>query len=342
MMSGFRPILCLMVAFFMAFPATSWSAESLNIYSSRKEQLIKPLLDKFTKTTGIKINLTTGKSGVLLRKLEMEGTNSPADVLITSDAGNLARARSDGLLQSVESRKLNQLVPEHLRDLDGYWYGLTMRARPIFYNPKKVQPKELSTYEQLADSQWRGRICIRSSNNIYNQSLVASMIASDGGEAVLNWGRGLVKNFARTPQGGDRDQIKAVAVGICDIAIANSYYYAAMLNSNDASEKEAARKVALFWPNQNGRGTHINVSGGAVIKSSKNTKNAIALFEFMLDESSQNWYAHVNGEYPVNRKAIISPLLLNWGDFRSDKLNLTELGKYNSDAVRIMDRAGWK
>ena len=341
-MNGLRLVFCFLVALSVALPVTSWSDESLNVYSSRKEQLIKPLLDKFTEATGIAVNLTTGKAGILLKRLELEGSNSPADVLITADAGNLARAHTAGLLKPVASVNLERLVPENLRDLDGYWYGLTMRARPIFYNPKKVKRQQLSTYEQLADSQWQGRICIRSSNNIYNQSLVASMIASNGKDAVLSWVEKFSNNFSRTPKGGDRDQIKAVATGICDIAIANSYYYAAMLNSNDAAEKSAAEKVALFWPNQNDRGTHINVSGGAVVSSSKKEKIAIALFEFMLKASSQSWYASVNGEYPVNREATIAPLLLSWGDFRSDKLNLTELGKYNAGAIRIMDKAGWK
>ena len=331
----------LTVAFSMLFPVTSWSSEILNICSSRKEQLIKPLLEKFTKKTGIRVNLTTGKPGLLLKRLELEGSNSSVDVLITSDAGNLARARTVGVIKSIDSEALDQLVPEHLRDLDGYWYGLTMRLRPIFYNPKTVKPQDLSTYEQLADGQWHGRICMRSSNSIYNQSLVASMIASNGKDSVLSWGKRFTKNFAREPQGGDKDQIKAVAAGICDVAIANSYYYAAMLNSNDYAEKEMAKKVALFWPNQNGRGVHINVSGGAVVKSSKNEKNAIALLEFMLEDSSQYWYASVNGEFPVNSDAVISPLLVGWGEFHSDKLNLTRLGKHNAEAIRLMDQVGW-
>ncbi|MGL4184205.1 MAG: extracellular solute-binding protein, partial [Thiotrichaceae bacterium] len=230
-------------------------AEEVNVYSAREEQLIKPLLDAFSKDTGIKVNLVTGDDDPLLERLKREGANSPADVLITADAGRLYRATQNGSLQAIQSAKLNQAVPANLRDPENRWFGLTYRARVIFYNKDKVKPNELSTYEALADPQWQGRVCVRSSNSIYNQSLLASMIQADGAAQAENWAKGLVNNFARAPAGGDRDQIKAVAAGQCDVALANTYYYAQMLYGKDAAQKAAASKVGLFWPNQNNRGT---------------------------------------------------------------------------------------
>lgn len=314
----------------------------VNVYSARKEALIKPLLDKFTEATQIKVNLVTGKAGALQKKLELEGDNTPADLLITTDAGNLHRAKQASLLQTVESEVLNKDIPENLRDTDKQWYGMTYRARPIFYVKDKVKPEELSTYEALADEQWKGRVCIRSSSNVYNQSLVASMIAADGMEKTQQWTDGFVKNFARPPKGGDRDQIKAAAAGQCDIAIANSYYFAAMVNGKDEEQKAAAAKMSIFWPNQDDRGTHINVSGAAVTKAAKNKDNAIKLMEFMTSDESQTWYAEANGEYPVKAGIAASELLQSWGEFKADALNLSELGNNNADAVKVMDKAGWK
>lgn len=229
----------------------------VNVYSARKESLIKPLLDKFSAETGIKVNFITAKAEALQKKLELEGANTPADVLITTDAGNLSRAKQAGLLQAVDSSILRQNIPAHLRDVDNQWFGLTYRARPIFYVPGRVQAQELSSYENLADPKWQGRICIRSSDNVYNQSMLASMIAASGVEATQKWADAFVKNFAQPPMGGDRDQIKAAAAGLCDIAIANTYYLVQMLQSEDPMEQAAANRVLIFWPNQADRGTHI-------------------------------------------------------------------------------------
>lgn len=323
-------------------PALASAAGEVNLYSARNEELIKPLLDKFTEQSGIEVKLITGKAEALQKRLELEGENSPADILVTTDAGNLHRASEAGLLQAIESGTLEKAIPENLRDTDNEWFGLTYRARPIFYVKDKVKPEELSTYEALTDPQWKGRICIRSSDNIYNQSLTASMLAADGAEKTQAWADGLVKNLARPPKGGDRDQIQAAAAGQCDVAIANSYYYAGMLTGNDEAQKEAANKVAIFWPNQDDRGTHINISGIAVTKSAKNKDNAIKLIEFMVGEEAQKWYAETNGEYPVVADIPASELLKSWGEFKADSLNLSVLGENNAEAVRIMDRAGWK
>ena len=317
-------------------------AEEVNVYSAREEQLIKPLLDAFSKDTGIKVNLVTGDDDPLLERLKREGANSPADVLITADAGRLYRATQNGSLQAIQSAKLNQAVPANLRDPENRWFGLTYRARVIFYNKDKVKPNELSTYEALADPQWQGRVCVRSSNSIYNQSLLASMIQADGAAQAENWAKGLVNNFARAPAGGDRDQIKAVAAGQCDVALANTYYYAQMLYGKDAAQKAAASKVGLFWPNQNNRGTHINISGAGVTTSAKNKENAIKLLEYMVLDDAQRWYSSTNGEFPVKPGITASPELQSWGNFKRDPVNLSVLGKNNAQAVMLMDKAGWQ
>ena len=314
----------------------------VNVYSARKEQLIKPLFDKFTEQSGIKVNLVTGKDDALLERLKLEGDNTPADLLMTADAGRLYRAVDMQLTQAVSSDTLTQSIPATMRDPGNQWFGLTSRARPIFYVKGKVKPEELSTYEALTDPKWKGRICVRSSDNIYNQSMLGSMIAVNGVEKTQAWADGLVKNFARPPEGGDRDQIKAAAAGQCDIALANTYYYGQMLAGEDAKDIAAAEKVAIFWPNQQDRGTHVNISGTAVTKTAKNKDNAVKLLEFLVSDASQQWYADANQEYPVKAGVAASELLKGWGDFKADSVNLAELGKHNAEAVKIMDKAGWK
>ncbi|HIQ07584.1 MAG TPA: Fe(3+) ABC transporter substrate-binding protein [Thiotrichaceae bacterium] len=327
---------------FLLSAAIAADSGEVNLYSARKEKLIKPLLDEFSKQTGITVNLVTGKADALLKRLQVEGRNSPADLFITTDAGRLYRAKKAGVLQSVESEVLNKAVPEALRDSDNQWFGLSQRARPIFYVKGKVDPEELSTYEALADDKWNKRICIRSSSNIYNQSLVASMIANTSEKRVSEWAEKFVKNFARSPKGGDRDQILAAAAGVCDIAIANTYYVGKMLNSKDKAQGAAAEKMAVFWPNQEGRGAHVNVSGIAMTKSAVNKENALKLMVFLLNEKSQKWYAEANQEYPVLEGVAWSETLDSFGKFKADSLNLTQLGELNADAVRLMDRAHWR
>jgi len=317
------------------------SAE-VNLYSARKEALIQPLLESFTSETGIKVNLVTGKADALLKRLKSEGANSPADVLLTTDAGRLHRAKAADVTQAFNSELINSVVPEAYRDSDNHWVGLSVRSRPILYVKGKVNPQDLSTYEDLADAKWKKRICIRSSSNIYNQSLIASMIVANGKAKTETWAKGLVANMARPPKGGDRDQIKAAAAGQCDIAIANTYYLAGMLNSKKDSEKNAAIKMGVFWPNQSGRGAHVNISGAALTRYSKNSANAIKLIEYLASEKSQQWYAETNGEYPVISSVAVGNTLKAWGKFKPDSLHLGQLGELNSDAVMLMDRAGWK
>ncbi|MBN45924.1 MULTISPECIES: Fe(3+) ABC transporter substrate-binding protein [unclassified Methylophaga] len=321
---------------------SSDSHDEVNLYSARIESLIKPLLDDFTEETGIKVNLVTGNADELLQRLQNEGRNTPADILLTTDAGRLHRAMEMELIQPVESDTLKQRIPSSYRHPEDYWFGLSLRARPIMYVKDRVYPAELSTYEALVEPRWNNRICVRSSSNIYNQSMVASMIVANGEAATEDWAKGLVANFARSPQGGDRDQINAAAAGQCDIVIANTYYLAGMLTSNDPKEREAAEKMGVFWPNQDDRGVHINVSGAAVIKDARHQENAIRLIEFLTSDAAQKWYAEANGEYPVRADIEKGELLEQWGEFKADPLVMDKLGEFNADALRLMDRAGWQ
>lgn len=326
----------------VSFPIASYANEEVNIYSARIEALIKPMLDRFTEQTAIKVNLVTGNADELLSRLQNEGRNTPADILLTTDAGRLHRAVEAGLVQKMHSAVLEDSIPAIYRDPENYWVGLSLRARPIMYVKGKVDPATLSTYEDLADPKWKNQICIRSSSNIYNQSLIASMIAHQGIETTENWAKGLVSNFAKPPRGGDRDQIKSAAAGQCDIAIANTYYLAGMLTDNDPVEREAAEKIAVFWPNQQDRGTHINISGAAITKAAKNPENALKLIEFLSSDEAQQWVADVNGEYPIVSGIEISDILEQWGDFKADDLNMGQLGEFNAEALRLMDRVGWQ
>lgn len=327
--------------FAVALSTVALSAE-VNIYSYRQEALIKPQLEAFRKATGISYNLITGGAGGLLQRLKNEGMDSPADLLFTVDAGRLYRAVDMGLLQSVRSKILETNIPARFRDPQGRWFGLGIRARAIFYHEDRVKPSELSTYEDLTNPKWKGRILIRSSNNIYNQSLLASLIHHHGAKKAEEWARGMVANFARRPQGGDRDQLRAVAAGEGDIAIANNYYYARLMTSKKAKDRQVTEKVKVFWPNQKGRGVHVNVSGAAVTKSAKNKANAIKLLEFLVGEEAQRIYASVGYEYPVRKGIARGSVVARMGDFKMDDMPLEYLGRHNAEAVRIFDRAGWR
>lgn len=317
-------------------------ADDVNIYSAREENLIKPILDLYSERTGVTINLVTGGADELTQRLELEGANSPADLLLTVDVGRLYRAKAAGLLQSVSSDVLSSVIPAQYRDSEGEWFGVSLRSRVVIYDKEAVNPADLSSYADLADPKWAGKICVRSSSNIYNQSLVASMISHNGVEATEAWASGFVANFGRPPQGGDRDQISAVAIGQCQLAISNTYYLAGMLQSQDQKEREMAESVAVFFPDQQGRGAHVNVSGAAVTKAAKNRDAAVKLIEFLVSEEAQAWYAETNNEYPVRADVAPSALLQSWGSFKADDIALDELGIHNAEAVRLMDRAGWK
>lgn len=320
---------------------SSLNAE-INIYSHRHYDSDKILYKAFTEETGIKINVVKGGADQLIQRLISEGNSSPADILMTVDAGRLERAKKVGILQPASSEVLEKNVPIEMRDPEGYWYGLTVRARVIVYSKDRVKPGDLSTYEDLTNSKWEGRIVARSSSNIYNQSLLASIIAAKGKNKALEWAKEVRKNMARSPRGSDRDQARAVSAGLADVAIMNTYYIGILANSSDSSDREVAKNVGVFFPNQKDRGTHINVSGAGITASSKNKKDAIKFLEFLTMKRAQQVFGNVNYEYPLKIENNQSSLLKSWGSFKADKLNLSILGEKNSDAVKLFDRAGWE
>ncbi len=318
------------------------STEEVNLYSARKEALMAPLLEAFTSETGITVNIISGKADALLTRIESEGVNSPADVLLTTDAGRLHRAKSAGIFSTLNSALLNSSIPAQYRDSDDQWVGLSLRARPIMLTPASNQI-EITRYQDLVAPSLKGQICVRSSGNIYNQSLVAASIEELGEAETENWAKGLVANFARKPQGGDRDQIRAAAAGQCSIVIANTYYLANMLANKDKGDDfQAASKIRVVWPNQEDRGTHVNVSGAGVLKTAKNSENALKLVEFLASDTAQKMYADLNYEYPVKAGIELHPILESWGEFKADTIELSKLGENNAAAVQLMDRAGWK
>jgi iron(III) transport system substrate-binding protein len=319
--------LVLVASLSLGMEVTQANDSVVNIYSARKEALILPLLERFQKETNIRFNLVTGKADGLLKRLEIEGNLSSADLFITVDAGRLQRAKDAKVLQAIDNPLLEKRIPKHLRDEDKFWFGMSQRSRTLVYAKDRVKPEEMSTYEALADAKWKGRLCVRSSGNIYNQSLVASMIVANGTEKTEVWAKKLVANFARKPTGGDTDQLKAASAGLCDIALVNTYYLGRMINSKDEKTRKIAEKLAVFWPNQaeGQRGVHMNVSGAGITRHSKHVKAAQRLLEFLVTNESQAWYAEANNEYPVVPGAAISKTLASFGKFKADTLNLTLL-----------------
>lgn len=317
-------------------------SKEVNVYTHRHYESDQQLFKQFKEETGIRVNVINASADELIQKMSMEGEQSPADVLITVDAGRLERAKSRDLLQSIDSEVLKNTIASHLRDEDNQWFSLTKRARVIAYAKDRVVPEELSTYEDLASNKWDDKLLIRSSGNIYNQSLMASLIVHLGEEEAKNWAEAVVENMARSPKGNDRDQVKAVVAGEGDLAVVNTYYIGKLLNSDDPEEVKAGEKVGLFFPNQDGRGTHINVSGAGVAKHAPNKENAVKFIEFLVSEEAQKIFAHANYEYPVNEAVEPAELLQEWGEFKEDTLNLSELGQNNKKAVMLFDEAGWK
>lgn len=322
----------------------AYAEGSVNIYSARHYDSDQALYDAFTKETGIEVNVLEGDSDQLIQRIEREGEASPADVMMTVDAARLWRAEEDGVFASVDSPVLNERLPENMRHPEGKWFGFSQRMRVFFYNPDTIDPEQISTYESLADPSLKGKVCIRSSNNVYNQSLLASIIEHDGAEGAEKWAQGVVDNMGRPPEGGDRDQIKAVAAGECDVAVSNHYYYVRMLNSDDASEKEAAEKVKILFPNQGegDRGVHVNVGGAGLVEGAPNHDNAIKFLEFLASDEAQELFAQGNYEFPVVEGLPINETLASWGEFKKDDVNVSVLGANNPEAVKIFDRVGWR
>ena len=317
-------------------------ADEINIYTSRHYQTDEAFYEGFTKETGIKVNRVEGKGKALLERMKSEGANSPADIFITVDAGNLWRAAQDGIFRETSSAVLNERVPANMRDPKGQWYGFSQRVRVIYYNKSKVKAGEIENYEDLADAKWRGRICIRSSSNIYNLSLLSSIIEAKGEAAAQDWASAIVKNMARDPQGGDTDQIRAVAAGECDVAVGNSYYFARLLRSSKERDKKVVEAVGLIHPNQGNRGTHANISGAGVLKSASNTDQAIRFLEYMTGKEAQSYFADGNNEYPVVAGVAPNSTLASLGDFKQDPVSMSVYGENQAKAQKIFDRAGWK
>ncbi|MEM1120878.1 MAG: Fe(3+) ABC transporter substrate-binding protein [Bacteroidota bacterium] len=313
----------------------------INLFTHRHYDTDQEIFNDFEKQTGIKVNVVNANADELIARMEQAGDQSPADLLITVDAGRLVRAKQKGLLQSAESATLTSTIPANMRDEDNQWFGVTKRARVIVYDKNRVKPEELSTYEALVDDKWNKKVLIRSSGNIYNQSLMASIIANDGADAAKKWAEGMVNNFARPPKGNDRDQVKAILAGEGDLAVVNTYYLGKLLNSKNPEEVKAGENVSIFWPNQDGRGTHVNVSGIGLAKYAPNKANAIKFMEYLTSKEVQEKFASTNYEYPVNPAAQPSELLTSWGEFKEDDLALSQLGELNKEAVVTFDAAGW-
>ncbi len=309
----------------------------VNIYSSRHYNTDDRLYDGFTEKTGTKVNLIEGKADELIERIKSEGANSPADILITVDAGRLWRAAEAEVFTPVESEILTQNIPDNLRDPENLWFGYSKRPRVIMYNKDNVDPNQLKSYEDLTDPKWKGKILVRSSGNIYNQSLVAGMIEAKGEDATSEWIEGLIANLARPPQSNDTGNIEAVAAGIGDVTIANTYYLARYDESPEVFEK-----IGIIFPNQSDRGVHVNVSGAGMLKNAPHPEQAIAFLEYLASEEAQEFFALGNNEYPVVAGTPVNDVVKSFGEFKEDITNVSAYGKNNANAVKIMDRSGWK
>lgn len=314
----------------------------VNIYTARHYESDKELYEAFEKETGIAVNVISGKAPELIERIKREGENTQADLFITVDGGILGTAKKAGILTPITSEAVLRKVPPHLRDTDNHWVGLTTRARIIVYSKERVSPSDLSTYEDLADPKWKGRVLVRPSAGLYDQSLLASLIILDGEEAAEKWAAGIVANLAHPPQGNDRDQAKAIAAGIGDVAIMNTYYIGQMLHSKDPEEVKVAQNTGLFFPNQDGDGTHINISGVGMTKHAKNPEAAVKMIEYLVSADAQIKLSAGNYEFPVNARAKKHDLLESWGDFQTQRIDFNRLGDENPKAVRIFSKVGWK
>ncbi|MCD9458759.1 extracellular solute-binding protein [Marinibactrum halimedae] len=311
------------------------AASVITVYSARKEHLIKPIFELYTKETGIEVQYITDSAGPLLARLKAEGENSPADLFMTVDAGYLWQASNEGVLAAIDSSIIEANVPDSLRSPTLEWTGLSQRARTMVYAKERVQPEELSTYEALADSKWKGRLCLRTSKKVYNQSLVATMIKTMGEAKTEALIRGWVSNLATEPYSNDTKAMEAVAAGQCDVTIVNTYYFGRL--KRDVPDLP----LALFWPNQNDRGVHVNVSGAGVTRHAKNPEGAKALLEWMTTPAVQSMFAELNQEYPVNPAVKASEEVRSWGDFKADTVNVEAAGSLQAEAIKLMDRAGY-
>lgn len=332
-----KRVLLVLVAVTVAVPTLqAFAKEEIVVYSARKEHLIKPIFDLYTQKTGVDIKYITGKAGVLLERLKAEGANSPADIFITVDAGNLWQAAKEGVLQPVSSDKLNANVPANLRDPEARWYGLSVRARTIVYNTGTEAGKELTSYEDLAKPEWKGRLVLRTSKKVYNQSLVASIIAEHGEKEAETTIAGWVNNLAVDPFSNDTKALEAVATGIGDVTIVNTYYFGRLM------KKQPELPLAIFWPNQESSGVHMNVSGAGITANAKNEEGALKLLEWLSGQEAQTQFAGLNMEYPVNEKVAVDPVVEKWGEFKGNPMNVAKYGEFQGKAIKLMDRVNYK
>ena len=317
--------------------------QELNLYSSRHYQTDETLYANFTKATGIKINRIDGKEDELIQRIRREGRASPADVFITVDAANLQVADEAGLFAPVKSKVIESRIPAQFRGEDNRWFGFSYRARVIAYNKARIKPEEVANYLDLAKPGMKGKICVRTGGHVYNRTLMASMIYNHGDDKALDWARGIVANLARAPKGGDTDQIRAVAAGECDVAISNHYYYARLMASSKPEDQEVVRKVGIVFPDQASKGTHINISGGGMLKHAPNKAAAIKFLEYLASDEAQGYFANGNNEWAVVPSVKLSnPQLDAMGNFKVDQLSAGVLAQYTPKAQRFIDRAGWK
>ena len=337
----FKSLACAIATAAVLSPAVA-QEKVLNLYSSRHYQTDEALYENFTKKTGIKVNRIEAGEDPLIERMKNEGARSPADVLVTVDAGRLWRAEQAGLLQPVRSKALDAAIPAELRHPDGLWYAFSVRARPIFYVKGAVNPADLRDYEDLAGPKLKGKVCVRSSSNIYNLSLMSSMIASVGPEKAEAWAKGVVANMARAPKGGDTDQLTALAAGECQVALANTYYYVRLLKSTKPEERAVAEKIGVVFPNQSNRGAHVNVSGAGVAKHAPHKEAAIQFLEYLASPEAQAYFANGNNEYPVVGVAKDNKELASLGTFKRDSVNVSLYGRNQGAAQMTYDRAGWK
>lgn len=339
-MKAFRIFAVAGVGLFVLSPA--WAEEVVNVYSARHYESDDAIYDAFTKETGIKVNLIEGKGPALVERIKSEGKLSPADVLVTVDAGNLWRAEQAGVFQAVSAPELENRIPANLRHPEGKWFGLSTRARMIFFDKAKVKPGAIKSYEDLADPKWAGQVCIRRSSNIYNQSLLASLVAHKGEAGAEAWAKGVVSNFARPPVKGDTNQLRGIGAGECVIAVANSYYFARLQSAPKDSDKGLADKLGFVFPNQAGRGTHVNISGAGVVAHAPNRDNALRLISYLVSDAAQEAFADGNNEFPVVAGVASNSVVRSWGDFKIDPINVNLYGENQPAAQKIFDRVGWK
>jgi iron(III) transport system substrate-binding protein len=314
----------------------------VNVYSGRHYQADEQVFQNFTQKTGIKVNLIKANTDQLMQRLQLEGANSPADVFITSDAGRMVQAKQKNLLQPFQSQFISENIPAYLQDNQNYWVAFTQRARVLAYNPSVTDSNTLSTYEALATDAFNNKILVRSSQNHYNQTLFASILATHQSDYALKWAQGIVQNMARPPQGNDRDQIKAMAAGIGEVAIVNTYYMGLLLHSDNPEERRIAQQTKLFFPNQQTRGTHVNISAASIAAHAPNKEHANLLIEYLLSVESQRIFAEQNFEYPVHPKVEWPMLLQEWGTFKTDTTSVQKIANAIEEAVILLDKAEWQ